>query len=665
MKKTICCILTIVMLSAAPAWANEGSNTSGGKSGAEWTVMLYLCGTDLETDGKMATLNLEEIAATKANNKVNVVIQTGGTKTWHAKKTLGLDIASDKMQRYTYDAAGYKLREEGSLPNMAYGQSLTDFVKWSKQNYPAKKYMLVMWDHGGGSNGGLIVDEQYENAAMSVEEMGQALKAAGVLLEALVLDACLMASLETAQAVAPSAKYLIASEEVVDGAGSAYSAWMQYLYDNSSCDGALFGKAFCDFAQQKYAEQGIRESSDMITFSVIDLSKVQAVTKTFARMFTELGQLLQTPDEFRKFAFYSANRAEKYDFPEMIDLVDMASRARGKGLSNETANMVINAVEKAVIYSVKGVSHSYSHGLSFWYNPKAEPAELDRYVRNSSQNPEYLAFLDAASLSWSAPSWVYQDVKRLPERKYEDYIVKTKLQTTSNANRLKLQITNAKKAVAQVDASLYKYDKANKKWINLGMFDQVACDFENGIFKEQFKGKWLKLNNSLCYAEIFQETEKYTLYNIPVLCDIYGDGESIPMMLRAAFVYDVPLDDDSISRNSYAGHYEVYGIWKGADSAIGMASRDVYTIAELEGIPITPLLPTGTLKQKASEELKAGKTITLSEDIVFGPQKLPKGKYAYQFIVKDAFGSLQTSKAVSFSWDGKKSKFNLKKKTAA
>ena len=47
---------------------------------AEWTVMIYLCGTDLESRWGMATYNLSEIAKTDPNDAVNVVIQTGGAK---------------------------------------------------------------------------------------------------------------------------------------------------------------------------------------------------------------------------------------------------------------------------------------------------------------------------------------------------------------------------------------------------------------------------------------------------------------------------------------------------------------------------------------------------------------------------------------------------------
>ena len=69
------------------------------KDPAAWTVMIYLCGTDLETDGGMATINLKMIANTVPNEKVNVLIQTGGTQSWQAQDEVGMDIASDRLQR--------------------------------------------------------------------------------------------------------------------------------------------------------------------------------------------------------------------------------------------------------------------------------------------------------------------------------------------------------------------------------------------------------------------------------------------------------------------------------------------------------------------------------------------------------------------------------------
>ena len=46
------------------------------------TVMVYLCGTDLESEYGMATSDLKEMLAADLSDNVNVVVQTGGASKW-------------------------------------------------------------------------------------------------------------------------------------------------------------------------------------------------------------------------------------------------------------------------------------------------------------------------------------------------------------------------------------------------------------------------------------------------------------------------------------------------------------------------------------------------------------------------------------------------------
>ena len=117
MKKWLSlCLAVLLAFSAVPVWAEESAETA---KNAAWTVMIYLCGTDLESQNGMATENLLEISKTLANQKVNVLIETGGAKTWSTKDKLGFDIATDRLQRYKYDENGFTLVEERPLSNMA------------------------------------------------------------------------------------------------------------------------------------------------------------------------------------------------------------------------------------------------------------------------------------------------------------------------------------------------------------------------------------------------------------------------------------------------------------------------------------------------------------------------------------------------------------------
>lgn len=688
------CLALMLLLSCTFALATEGTPTTEATAKADWTVLMYLCGTDLESQNSMATYNLEEIAKTTPTDSVNMLIQTGGTRQWHAKENLGLDIATDKLQRYHFGTKGYALVDEQPLASMSAGSTLTDFVKWGAAAYPAEKYMLVLWDHGGGSSAGLILDELYNSSIMNLEDLGRALGDAGVHFENIVTDTCLMASLETAQAIAPYANYFVASEEVVPGQGSAYQSWLQYLYDTPSCKGDRFGKVFCDVTQQKYAELG-DATSNMLTYSVIDLSKIEAVTVAFNKMFLEIGKMLEDPLHFQTFSYFTRN-TEHYYLPTMVDLYDMASRARNTAMTNETANAVQEAVSNAVLYSIRGDGRTYSNGLSFYYEPTAPSSTLDHYARNSN-NPAYLAFLDAANMDWTAPAWVYEKTERLPDIKREDYIVESETSVTESGN-YQAQITNAKSSVVAVDSVLYKYNKDNNAWLLLGHNFDVDGDFENGIFTDRFTGMWPTLGGVLCQINVLEETVTHTLYGIPCLLDAGDEGQK-QVTLRAGYVYDVPLDqsmqtsanntatdsapaDSAVADNAatvepteqataedataavpadpYSGAYALYGVWSEYDSSVNLPSRDIADLKQFNGFTLQPLLNAVTLSGQKMGYVPSGK-VTISNTLDIVNQPLPKGDYAYAFIITDSFGKKHETAPAVIHWNGKTAVFEAMK----
>ena len=247
MRRMLLLVLSVVFLAGVcgAAWAG------GEEPAAEWTVMIYLCGTDLESSpNQCATRNLQQIAQTVPVDSVNVVIETGGTQTWHTEEALGFEIANDRLQRWAWGKDGFSLADEQPEACMSHAETLSGFIRWSAENYPAKKYMLVLWDHGGGSNKGLICDEKYDMTIMPVFSLERALKEGGTHFDLILTDTCLMASLEMGQAVAPYADYLAASEEIMAGYGTSYDKWLQYLYDRPDCTGKQLGTQVCDLTQQ-------------------------------------------------------------------------------------------------------------------------------------------------------------------------------------------------------------------------------------------------------------------------------------------------------------------------------------------------------------------------------------------------------------------------------
>jgi hypothetical protein len=665
MKKLLCLLLTAVMLlSSVSALADTVASTDSAT--AKWTVLIYLCGTDLESNGKMATVNLTEISETLANENVNVVIETGGCSEWHAQD-LGLDIASDRIQRYTYDANGFTLVEEGPLDNMAQSETLRDFVAWGAANYPAEHYALTVWDHGGGSKTGLILDEMHGNAVMSLEEFGRALDEAGVYIEDLILDTCLMATVETCAMVDDNVHYLVASQEVVPGKGSDYKSWVQFLFDNPDADGLALGKDVVDSVMEKYQKEGIDET---VTFSVTDLTKMEPVYAAFDNMFVELGNLLSDVTSFNVFAV-ATNRSESYQDENMRDLADMATRGKGSGLSDEVANAVVNAVTDAVVYVRNGSSHQYSTGLSFYYAPTGSASDMDRYARQSFSNT-YLAFLDATHMNWSAPASTYEKVSRLPDITYEDYTVEPVVSVSESG--ITMFCANGENAVSSVDGVLY-YSGEDGVIRRLGATYDVGMDVtEDGSlsFYAKFDGKWPSINGVLCQMDIVEENANYTLYNVPV--QVAGTDlnlrvgyvfehsmvemlENVAASLTETYSGSNKTEEELIeelmaivnSTDVYAGTYEVYGLWNNGNTALEMPGRDVAPLRSIVGYPLEMMSAVYDLNANKETGTVSNGTVTVTEEgLTVEEMDLPDGTYAYMFAVKDALNREIDSELVFF-----------------
>lgn len=677
MKKWVSlCLVVLLAFSTLPVMAEESAEAA---ESAAWTVMIYLCGTDLESKNGMATENLLEISKTLANQQVNVLIETGGAKAWSTKEKLGFDIATDRLQRYKYDENGFTLVEERPLSNMAQTETLTEFIRWGQENYPADRYMLTIWDHGGGSMEGVILDELHNSAVMSLEDLGRALDDANVPLELLFMDTCLMATIETCAVVDGQTRYLVASEETVPGYGGNYKGWLQYLFDNPECDSARLGRVICDTVQQKYAEQGAG-AADTVTMSVIDLKKMDAVYTAFDGMFTEVGSLLQNVNAFSEFAV-AISRSETYYASEMRDIADMASRASGHGISTETAKRLVNAVDDAVVYAVKGATHSYSHGISFYYAPTGSKYYMDRYARNCP-SASYLAFLDATHMDWTAPASVYEKVERLPEITYEDYVVAA--HGTVRDGDLLLDITNAPDAITSVDAVIFRFDEEKQSWIRMGTTFKVGAKLADDgtlVYTAKFDGKWPMIDGVACQMNIIEENMSYTLFGIPM--QINGQVYE----LRAAYVFEESLEDmynkllalyatddgqteeekqealvngvlaimngnfgDDV--DPYQGQFQVYGLWNGDNSGLQVPGRNVISLTEAAGANATLVSNNFDIASMKDLDYASNGDIVIDRNLSIEEGVLPAGSYAYSFLITDVLDHTTVTEPMMFVWDG-------------
>lgn len=313
------------------------------------TLMVYMVGADLESESGCATMDLQEMLNATQGDKLNVVVQTGGCSYWHNNL-----VSAGEVQRWNIRDGNMQELENLGSQSMLTADSVTDFIQYSVEKYPASRYMLVFWDHGGGSLYGYGSDETFPDDVLYLPDIAQALKDTDVKFDLVGFDACLMGSLETAYMLEPYADYLIGSEETEPGYGWDYTGWMTYLGENPSVDTVDLGVHIIDEFRA--------ENSKADTLSIVSLREISHVYDTLGTCMQSAESELSSNGEFRTLTTARANAKSFADAEyDMIDLVDFADAAKLDGTDD-----LVAAVDSAVKYRTNSTVAG-TNGLSMYF----------------------------------------------------------------------------------------------------------------------------------------------------------------------------------------------------------------------------------------------------------------------------------------------------------
>ena len=209
-----------------------------------WTILVYICGSDLESESALATQNMQEMISAYTSPNIRFLVETGGASAWNnGASPLELD-------RFLITEGRSMIVDRQPLASMAESNTLRDFLRWGIAAYPSDHFALVLWDHGSGSINGVCFDELYDSDSLSLRDIGNALGGVSDLLPNglafIGFDACLMSTVETAAILAPYAHYMVASQEIEPGSGWDYAAIGHFLSAKPGADPADVCAAICD-----------------------------------------------------------------------------------------------------------------------------------------------------------------------------------------------------------------------------------------------------------------------------------------------------------------------------------------------------------------------------------------------------------------------------------
>lgn len=275
----------------------------------EWTILMYVCGADLESDYASsnqgaATDDLKEIAqVTGQPDDVNVVVQAGGASKWSS--TYSSVINKDYRNRFHLENKTYVKDSQVGKVNMGLSSSLQDFIEWGLETYPAENVGLILWNHGGAM-GGCCYDEQFSDDGLTPAEVKSAIKAARSTLgmtekfEFIGYDCCLMQVQDIAGLNSEYAKYQIAAEESEWGDGWEYTAWIDDLFQKKSTTNIL--KAIVDgFNSSTTAGYSGSGYTNDQTLSYLDLSKWAAYETAWEDMSSTLSTIITSSTKWNTF----------------------------------------------------------------------------------------------------------------------------------------------------------------------------------------------------------------------------------------------------------------------------------------------------------------------------------------------------------------------------
>lgn len=359
-----------------------------------WTIFVYLCGSDLESgndgsSGGFATSDLSEMLSASTGDKVHFVIQTGGASAWQNDT-----VSADEIGRYEICNGNITKIETLNDASMGDAATLSDFISWGVNAYPAANMGLVFWDHGGGCITGVCLDRVWDNDILYLKEIDSALASVSPVLtekfEFIGFDACLMATVECANILSPYAKYMYASEELEPGGGWDYEAIGNYLQENPLADGDALGRIVCD----SYYEDSVNMANT--TFSIVDLSKINNLVDafhSFSKQIETASVDMNTYSALVRNIISSDNfggNTKATGYSNMVDLLGIVSAGAEYA---DNADSVISAIEDVVVYARNNIGHENACGLSTYY-PLAfnSSAELSIFS-DLAISPYYLAFV--------------------------------------------------------------------------------------------------------------------------------------------------------------------------------------------------------------------------------------------------------------------------------
>jgi len=414
----------------------------------DWTVMIYM-GADNDVESYAIT-NMNKLEVYGSSADVNFVVQIDrhpgydhsngdwtGTRRYYVQRDYDpLNIGSTL------------LADLGEL-NTGDPEVLYDFVNWAMAAYPAKKYFLILWDHGDGwhkdGDAASLLEVTHTSPNISEKPMpflkgspnssdmdsylptspfspsgfkamcwdhssgGDCLynweisSALGNLpnLDILGFDACLMGMIEVAYEMQDEALYMIASEETEPAPGWDYVNVVKQMTSVSSMSPAQV----CSLVVNTYAAQSAGIPNNTQTLSAIELDAVQNVIAAF----NDFCSAMISGDSWPEVYECASLTETMSDCPhyDLFDFADWLSISSPEPSIVVASNALKTAMSNALLVYFAEPGHPYAHGLTIFFPQYGAHPDVYEYTHSQITFPSSTLWVDFLFYYWGGGTPFY------------------------------------------------------------------------------------------------------------------------------------------------------------------------------------------------------------------------------------------------------------------
>ena len=380
--KRVCALAALLFLLVI-ASCGGGSNSPAPVVGNKWTLMIYL---DADNNlGHWAALDLKEMQEVGSTENVTIIVQhdtNGGT-----------------TKRYKVEKGSLTLLEDLGELDMADGATLQNFVSSTALAYPADHYALILWNHGEGWKGSTrsnvagtkSIFSDYDNGkyyvALSNRDVALALaaaeSAAGIKLDILGIDACIMSVIEAAYEFRNVADIFVASQDLVAVEGWDYDDLLARMISNPLMTPVELSRGMVDSFRKYYTYSDYTDQTiSALALNMKYASDGTADIGTLAGKVNDLAlrlsvRMADSGTRAAALALITNSRAAVEEFDDInVDLVDFSALIEG---DNSPVELEFN---KILLDEYHGSDRTNVHGLSIVFFDRSSPS--DEYVYDPS-----------------------------------------------------------------------------------------------------------------------------------------------------------------------------------------------------------------------------------------------------------------------------------------